>query len=58
MKDLGYGSEEKSIKTVLVFKDPSDWYVDLQVITDICVGGQSSITHAQSLLMYGQAAIP
>ena len=39
VKDLGYGSEGKSIKTVLVFKDPSDWYVDLQVITDICVGG-------------------
>ena len=39
MRDLGYGSEDKSIKTVLVFKDPSDWYVDLQVITDICMGG-------------------
>ncbi len=42
MRNLGYGSEESRIKTVLVFKDPSDWYVDLQVITDVCVGGQSS----------------
>jgi len=40
VRDLGYGSEGKRIQTVIIFKDPSDWYVDLQVITDICVGGE------------------
>ena len=41
MNDLGYGSPEKPIETILVFKDPSDWYMDLQIMLDICVGGQS-----------------
>ena len=41
VNDLGYGSPEKPIKTILVFKDTSDWYMDLQIMLDICVGGQS-----------------
>ena len=30
-----YGTKEKPIKSVLIFTDPSDWYLELQVILDV-----------------------
>jgi HAD superfamily hydrolase (TIGR01456 family) len=36
---LRMGTEENPIKAIFVMTDPSDWYVDLQLITDILIGG-------------------
>jgi HAD superfamily hydrolase (TIGR01456 family) len=34
-----YGSSVMPIQAVLVFSDPSDWYVDIQIVVDIVAGG-------------------
>lgn len=34
-----YGSSMMPIHAVLVFSDPSDWYVDIQIVVDIVAGG-------------------
>ena len=33
-----YGTESKPIRAVVVFSDPEDWYLDLQLICDVLVG--------------------
>lgn len=38
--DLGFGSEEKPFQAALLFNDPSDWYQDLQLFTDIVLSGK------------------
>lgn len=39
MKNLGLGSPKRPIAAILVFKDPDDWYLDLQIMTDVILGG-------------------
>lgn len=34
-----FGTEEMPIHAVLVFSDPSDWYIDIQIVVDIVAGG-------------------
>lgn len=36
---LRMGIEDNPIKAIFVMTDPSDWYIDLQLITDILIGG-------------------
>lgn len=38
--NLGLGSPKRPIEAILVFKDPSDWYLDLQIMTDVILGGR------------------
>ena len=38
-----YGSEAEPIEAVLVFSDPANWYVDLQLITDVISSGAPSV---------------
>jgi HAD superfamily hydrolase (TIGR01456 family) len=35
---LRMGTEDNPIKAIFVMTDPSDWYIDLQLVTDILVG--------------------
>ncbi|BDA43176.1 Haloacid dehalogenase-like hydrolase domain-containing 5 [Coccomyxa sp. Obi] len=37
--NLGLGSPKRPIEAILVFKDPGDWYLDLQIMTDVILGG-------------------
>lgn len=39
--NLGFGSPKRPIGAILVFKDPGDWYLDLQIMTDVILGGRS-----------------
>ncbi|GFH06044.1 uncharacterized protein HaLaN_00608 [Haematococcus lacustris] len=39
VRDLGLGTEAAPIEAVLVMSDPSNWYVDLQLITDVLASG-------------------
>lgn len=36
---IRYGTPEAPIRAVLVFADPSNWYLALQIVTDVLVGG-------------------
>jgi len=36
---LRMGIEDNPIKAIFVMTDPSDWYIDLQLINDILIGG-------------------
>jgi HAD superfamily hydrolase (TIGR01456 family) len=36
---LRMGTKNNPIKAIFVMTDPSDWYIDLQLITDILIGG-------------------
>lgn len=38
------GSEQAPIKAVLVFSDPANWYLDLQLITDVVTSGGRCIS--------------
>ena len=40
MRNLGIGTAKRPIKGILVFKDPGDWYLDLQIMTDVILGGE------------------
>ena len=33
------GSPKRPIQAILVFKDPEDWYLDLQIMMDVIMGG-------------------
>ena len=39
VRNLGMGSPKRPIEAILVFKDPGDWYLDLQVMMDVIMGG-------------------
>lgn len=39
VRNLGIGTPKRPIEAILVFKDPGDWYLDLQVMTDVVLGG-------------------
>ena len=41
IRNLGYGSSKRPIEAILVFKDPADWYLDLQIMTDVIMGGKA-----------------
>ena len=41
IKNLGYGSSKRPIEAILIFKDPADWYLDLQIMTDVIMGGKA-----------------
>ena len=43
IKNLGYGSSKRPIEAILVFKDPADWYLDLQIMTDVIMGGEPNL---------------
>lgn len=34
-----YGTESEPIRAIAVFSDPADWYLDLQLVCDVLVGG-------------------
>ena len=54
MVDPSCGTEEAPFQAVLVFSDPTDWYRDLQLITDVIMSGQHDMSrcmYASSLLM-------
>ncbi len=40
MRNLGIGTKKRPIEAILVFKDPGDWYLDLQIMTDVILGGK------------------
>ncbi|KAK9914891.1 hypothetical protein WJX75_001967 [Coccomyxa subellipsoidea] len=39
VRNLALGSAKRPIAAILVFKDPADWYLDLQIMTDVILGG-------------------
>lgn len=39
VRNLGYGSSKRPIESILVFRDPADWYLELQIMTDVIMGG-------------------
>ena len=40
MRGRGIGTPDKPVEAVLVFTDPDDWYLDLQLMTDLLVSGR------------------
>lgn len=37
-----FGSEKQPIQAILMFSDPENWYIDLQLITDVITSGINS----------------
>ena len=39
VRNLGIGTSKRPIEAILVFKDPGDWLLELQIMTDVIMGG-------------------
>ena len=50
--NLGFGSPKRPIEAILVFKDPGDWYLDLQIMTDVILGGRAA-SSKKALFLHG-----
>ena len=53
-QDHGYGTKEKPLKSILIFTDPNDWYLELQIVLDVLqcggvFGGSLDISSERSI---------
>lgn len=55
VRNFGMGTLKRPIQAILVFKDPDDWYLDLQIMTDVVMGGASP---SPCLLAFALCRIP
>lgn len=49
MRGRGIGTPDKPVEAVLVFTDPDDWYLDLQLMTDLLVSGMVPCAHQSAM---------